>query len=127
RSDALGIGTRCGSSGLPARHARGRSGYARGALAGCTGMNERNRPPLAVALHYSGSGAPRVVAKGGGLVAERIVETAREHNVPLQQDAALAGALARIDLGREIPRELYVAVAHVLAFAWSVAGKTKSG
>ena len=50
-------------------------------------MNERNRPPLAVALHYSGSGAPRVVAKGGGLVAERIVETAREHNVPLQQDS----------------------------------------
>ena len=56
-------------------------------------MNERNRPPLAVALHYSGSGAPRVVAKGGGLVAERIVETAREHNVPLQQDSALAAAL----------------------------------
>jgi flagellar biosynthesis protein len=90
-------------------------------------MNERNRPPLAVALHYSGSGAPRVVAKGGGLVAERIVETAREHNVPLQQDSALAAALSRIDLGREIPRELYVAVAHVLAFAWSVAGKSKPG
>ena len=86
-------------------------------------MNERNRPPLAVALHYSGSGAPRVVAKGGGLVAERIVETAREHNVPLQQDSNLAAALSRIDLGREIPRELYVAVAQVLAFAWSVAGK----
>jgi flagellar biosynthesis protein len=71
------------------------------------------------------AGAPRVVAKGGGPVAERIVETARDHNVPLQQDSALAAALARIDLGREIPRELYVAVAHVLAFAWSVAGKNK--
>lgn len=86
-------------------------------------MNERNRPPLAVALHYGSSGAPRVVAKGGGFVAERIVATAREHNVPLQEDSPLAAALARIDLGREIPRELYVAVAHVLAFAWSVAGK----
>lgn len=85
-------------------------------------MNER-RPPLAVALHYSGSGAPRVVAKGGGQVADRIVETAREHNVPLQEDAALASALARLELGREIPRELYVAVAHVLAFAWAVTGK----
>lgn len=85
-------------------------------------MNER-RPPLAVALHYNGNGAPRVVAKGGGQVAERIVETAREHNVPLQEDAALATALARLDLGREIPRELYVAVAHVLAFAWAVTGK----
>jgi len=87
-------------------------------------MNEqRPRIPLAVALHYNGNGAPRVVAKGGGLVAERIVETAREHKVPLQEDAALAVTLSRIELGREIPRELFVAVAHVLAFAWAVAGK----
>lgn len=88
-------------------------------------MNERERPSLAVALHYSGSGAPRVVAKGGGPVAERIIETAREHNVPLEEDAALAATLSRLDLGREIPRELYVAVAHVLAFAWAVAGRGK--
>jgi flagellar biosynthesis protein len=87
-------------------------------------MNER-RPPLAVALHYAGSGAPRVVAKGGGAVAERILEVAREHNVPLQEDAALASALSRLELGHEIPKDLYVAVAHVLAFAWSVTGKKK--
>ena len=86
-------------------------------------MSERARPPLAVALHYSGSGAPRVVAKGGGQLAEKIIETAREHNVPLQEDAALASTLSKIELGREIPRDLYVAVAHVLAFAWSVSGK----
>lgn len=86
-------------------------------------MNER-RPPLAVALHYNGNGAPRVVAKGGGELAERIIETARQHQVPLQEDAALAAALSRLELGREIPRELYVAVAHVLAFAWAVTGKT---
>jgi flagellar biosynthesis protein len=87
-------------------------------------MNEsRPRNPLAVALHYNGNGAPRVVAKGGGEVAEKILEMAREHKVPLQEDAALAATLSRIELGREIPRELFVAVAHVLAFAWSVAGK----
>lgn len=88
-------------------------------------MNERPRPPLAVALHYnaSGSGAPRVVAKGSGQIAEKILEAAREHNVPLQEDAALATALSKLDIGREIPKELYVAVAHVLAFAWSIAGK----
>ena len=86
-------------------------------------MSERPRAPIAVALHYGGSGAPRVVAKGGGALAGRIVYAAREHNVPLQEDAALASALARLELGREIPRELYVAVAHVLAFAWSVSGK----
>lgn len=82
-------------------------------------MSER-KAPLAVALHYGSVGAPRVVAKGGGLVAERILQTAREHNVPLQEDAALATALSNIDIGREIPRELYVAVAHVLAFAWNI-------
>jgi flagellar biosynthesis protein len=86
-------------------------------------VNERTKTPLAVALHYSGAGAPRVVAKGGGALAERIIEIAREHDVPLQEDAALACALSRLDLQREIPRELYVAVAHVLAFAWTVAGK----
>ena len=85
--------------------------------------DQRPRVPLAVALHYNGNGAPRVVAKGGGLIAERILETAREHKVPLQEDAALAATLSRIELGREIPRELFVAVAHVLAFAWAVAGK----
>lgn len=86
-------------------------------------MSERRPTPLAVALHYTGSGAPRVVAKGGGEVAARIMEAARQHSVPMQEDAALAATLSKIDLGREIPRELYVAVAHVLAFAWSVTGK----
>ena len=81
------------------------------------------RPPVAVALHYSGLGAPRVTAKGHGDVAKRIVAMAEQHGIPLQQDAALATTLARMDLGREIPRELYVAVAQVLAFAWHIAGK----
>jgi len=85
-------------------------------------MSEKH-PALAVALHYNRKGAPRVVAKGGGALADRIIETAREHNVPLQEDAALAKALSRLELGEEIPRELYVAVAYVLAFAWSITGK----
>jgi flagellar biosynthesis protein len=59
----------------------------------------------------------------GGHLADKIIETARDHNVPLQEDAALAPTLSKIELGREIPRDLYVAVAHVLAFAWSVSGK----
>jgi flagellar biosynthesis protein len=79
--------------------------------------------PLAVALSYDGTGAPRVVAKGGGEVADQIVATAMEHGVPLQPDADLVRLLAQIDLGEEIPRPLYVAVAHVLAFAWAIAGK----
>jgi flagellar biosynthesis protein len=86
---------------------------------------EEPKPSMAVALHYTGRGAPRVTAKGGGHVAQRIVDIAREHGVPLEEDSALAGALSKVDLGREIPRDLWIAVAQVLAFAWTVAGKKK--
>jgi flagellar biosynthesis protein len=87
-------------------------------------MNDKSpSPPLAVALHYDGGGAPRLVAKGGGEVAERILEVAREHGVPLHEDPALARALARLELGEEIPRALYQAVAEVLAFALRLSGK----
>ena len=81
-----------------------------------------SRPPVAVALHYrpERERAPRVVAKGGGETAARILALAREHGVPLQQDPALAAALSRLDLNEEIPRELYVAVAEVLRFVWSL-------
>lgn len=88
-------------------------------------MSKEHNPPLAVALHYGQGGAPRVVAKGGGPVAEHIIATARQHGVPLEEDPALVAALAQIDLGREIPRELYVAVAQVLTFAWQVSGKKR--
>lgn len=81
------------------------------------------KPQRAVALHYNGQGAPRVVAKGGGEVAQQIIARAIDHGIPLQEDPALVAALARLDLGREIPRELYVAVAQVLRFAWTVTGK----
>ncbi len=77
----------------------------------------------AVALRYDGHGAPRVTAAGGGALAERIVAAAREHGVPLHEDAALAEALAAVPLGEEIPPELYVAVAEVLAFVFLVHGR----
>ncbi len=89
--------------------------------------HERPKPPSprkAVALHYDGHGAPRVTAKGQGLVAETIRARAREHGVPLHEDAALAGALAQLNLGEEIPEALYRAVAQVLAFAYFLSGKT---
>jgi flagellar biosynthesis protein len=87
-------------------------------------MNAHPEPaPVAVALAYDGQGAPRVVAKGSGEIADKILATAREHGVPLQPDAELVRLLAQLDLGEEIPRALYVAVAHVLAFAWAVTGK----
>lgn len=86
-------------------------------------MKTTDEPNRAVALSYDGRGAPRVVAKGAGDVAERIIEVAREHGVPLDHDPSLARLLSRVDLGAEIPRPLFEAVAQVLAFAWSVAGQ----
>lgn len=86
--------------------------------------SKRPKPPRkAVALHYDGRGAPRVTAKGQGLVAETILSRAREHGVPLHEDAALAATLAQLDLGEEIPEALYRAVAQVLAFAYFLSGK----
>ncbi|BBA37322.1 type III secretion exporter [Methylocaldum marinum] len=82
-----------------------------------------NPPDIAVALHYDGENAPRVTAKGKGAVAEQILELARQHDIPLHTDEGLATVLAKIPLGNEIPRELYLAVAEVIAFAYSLSGK----
>lgn len=87
-------------------------------------MSRNAAIPVAVALHYKGERAPKVVAKGGGLVAERIIAAAKDHGVPLQEDAELAAVLAQLDLNAKIPRDLYVAVAEVLKFVW---GLEKSG
>ncbi|WP_435746809.1 EscU/YscU/HrcU family type III secretion system export apparatus switch protein [Nocardioides sp. SYSU DS0663] len=80
-----------------------------------------NPTHVAVALRYdASSGAPRVVARGAGLVAQRIRETAAEHDVPLVRDVPLARALyGATEVGREIPAELFAAVAQVLAFVIS--------
>jgi flagellar biosynthesis protein len=88
-------------------------------------MNTDNEktPSRAIALYYDGETAPKVSAKGEGFVAERIVEIARAHGIPLYDDPQLAGLLARVELGDEIPEALYVAVARVIAFAYMVAGK----
>lgn len=74
----------------------------------------------AAALRYDEkrAGAPQVVAKGRGKMAERIVALAREHNVPMVQDRNLVQMLEALDLNTEIPAELYQAVAEVLVFVY---------
>ena len=75
----------------------------------------------ATALSYeSGNNAPRVVASGTGLLAERIVKLARDSGVPVREDPALAQALAVLEMGDEVPEALYVAVAETLAWAYRV-------
>ncbi len=82
-------------------------------------------PTTAIALRYSPETgtAPKIVAKGEGFVAEEILRIARESDVPLRQDPALAGALATLDIGSQIPPELFRAVAEVLAFVYKMNAK----
>jgi len=79
-------------------------------------MNAEVKSPLAVALHYDRTGAPRVVAKGKGAIGKKIIEVARAHDIPIEENEVLAGALSNVELGDEIPEELYKAVAEVLVF-----------
>jgi len=78
----------------------------------------------AAALRYErGEGAPKVVAKGEGRIAERIVELARESGVPILEDRELAELLVKVEVGREIPPELYRAVAKILAYIYRLTGR----
>lgn len=75
----------------------------------------------AVALAYSkGDAAPRVVAKGRGLIAREIIERAREAGVFVHESPELVGLLMQVDLDSRIPPELYVAVAELLAWIYRV-------
>ena len=73
----------------------------------------------AVALKYgSGKRAPMVVAKGEGSVASKIKEVARRYAIPITRDDDLVELLAQVDIDREIPPELYAAVAEMLSFVY---------
>lgn len=74
------------------------------------------RPRIAVALLHDDPSAPKVLASGQGWVGEKIIETAREHGVPIEEDPVLAQALSTIEIDEEIPENLYRAVAEVLGF-----------
>ena len=77
---------------------------------------ERRR---ATALRYEqGQRAPRVTATGVGLVADRILAAARDAGIPVRHDPALAEALAKLELGSDVPEELWTAVAETLAWAY---------
>jgi len=80
---------------------------------------------LAVALHYDRTGAPRVIAKGRGSLGEKIIEIARANRIPIEENEVLAGALSHVELGDEIPAELYKAVAEVLVFVLRLSGRIR--
>jgi flagellar biosynthesis protein len=88
-------------------------------------MKVEMRNQLAVALHYDKTGAPRVVAKGRGSIGDKIIEIAKAHDIPIEENEVLAGALSNVELGDEIPTELYKAVAEVLVFVLRLSGRIR--
>lgn len=80
-------------------------------------MEEKKKPRQAVALSYDPEDdAPKVIASGKGALAERIIEKAKEAQVPLHRDDKLADTLSRLEIGDMIPPELYEVVAEILVF-----------
>ena len=77
----------------------------------------------AAALRYEGGGAPRVVASGHGLLADKILAAAREAGVPVREDAALVEALGKLELGANVPEDLFTAVAEALVWAYRLDGR----
>ena len=81
-----------------------------------------DKPKKAAALSYNkeNNAAPKLTAKGAGKTAENILETARQHNIPIQKDPSLAELLGKLEINTMIPEELYQAVAEVFAFVYQL-------
>ncbi|NPA12476.1 MAG: flagellar biosynthesis protein FlhB [Aquificae bacterium] len=81
----------------------------------------------AVALKYDREkdNAPRVVAKGKGYIGEKIIQIAKEHNIPIKEDPILVEALSKVEINQEIPPELYQAVAEVLIYIYRKTSQLK--
>ena len=81
------------------------------------GIIKKDKKKQAIALEYDpNEAAPKVIASGTGRVAEKILEKAKEENIPVHSDNKLADTLSRLEIGEMIPPELYEVVAEILVF-----------
>lgn len=86
-------------------------------------MSDKMADKSAIALHYDGQGAPKIVAKGHGELAQEIIALAREHGVLIHEDEQLTRLLQQMELGDQIPAELYLLIAELIAFSYVLQGK----
>lgn len=88
---------------------------------------EKKELEKAVALRYDDKkdSAPRVTAKGQGCIAQKIKELALANNIPVHRDDALIELLSKIDIDREIPPELYAAIAEILSWIYKANNQIK--
>ena len=91
-------------------------------------MSNSDQPKKAAALQYDRDKdrAPKLVAKGQGNIAEKILQIAQENQIPIQQDPSLVEILSRMDLLEEIPPECYRVVAEILAFIYRTQDKIRT-
>lgn len=80
----------------------------------------KRRKAAAIRYDHDKDAVPRVVAKGQGIVAERIVELAKEHGVTIHEDPDLVAMLCKLDVDQMIPRNLFLAVAEVMAYVYRI-------
>jgi flagellar biosynthesis protein len=85
-------------------------------------MNKNKTKTSAVSLQYNQGGdrAPKLTAKGQGWLAEKIIAMAQKQNIPIKKDKDLIELLEKIDIGQEIPEELYKIVAELLAWVYDL-------
>jgi flagellar biosynthesis protein len=83
-------------------------------------VKERSKKAAALRYRQNEDSAPKVIAKGRGKVADKILEVAERCNIPIKEDKALVEVLSSLDLYQEIPPELYRAVAEILAFIYAL-------
>jgi flagellar biosynthesis protein len=90
-------------------------------------MKKEQQTKQAAALTYEAGKdrAPRLAAKGSGIIAEKIIELAVKHGIPIRNDPALVQILSKLDIDEAIPAELYQAVAEVLAFVYQMNEKRR--
>ena len=81
-----------------------------------SGKKKRKAASMAAALHYDekGDGAPEVVASGKGAIAAKIINMAKERDIPIEEDMSLVAELIDMDLGENVPPQLYSVIAEIL-------------
>ena len=89
--------------------------------------SQDNKLDKAVALLYDQekSDAPRVIASGRGVIAQKIIETARQAGIHIQEDPDLVEILSKVPVGKDIPVELYQTIAEILSFVYQINDKFK--
>ncbi len=89
-------------------------------------MDKKRKKAVAIQYDRNKESAPKVTAKGKGKVAGKIIELAKKHDIPIKDDPDLIEVLSSLEINEEIPSEIYVAVAELLAFVYAMNSKRSS-